>query len=116
MMQDCNVGGFKMFGFDIIIKSLRVKQIKQYLDQTLPADWKQTFESQCNKVNLSLFLRSSFRARGIKHCNNFYNQAIEDWREVKLEVGSNKEELNSHFIRYNTNITIGKTTVYDNHC
>ena len=113
LMQDCDEGGFKMFGFDIIIKSLRVKWIKQYLDQTLQADWKQTFESQCQKVNLSLFLRSNFRAIEIKHCNNFYKKAIEDWREVKLELDSNKEELNGQFIWYNTNITIGRTTVYD---
>jgi hypothetical protein len=112
MIDTLENGGLRLQDLKTKIKSLKVKWIKNIMDENYKAPWKSYIGS---KINMPVNKLPFYNLNDNDHPtfkDNFYSQLFKTWSELKYHSPKNNEQVCREIIWHNSNIRIGNKTVY----
>jgi hypothetical protein len=94
------------------IKSLKVKWIKNIMDENYKAPWKSYISSKINMTvnKLPFYNLNANDYPTLK--DNFYSHLFKTWSELKFHIPKNNEQVCREIIWHNSNILIGNKPAY----
>ena len=102
-IQNKNMGGIGMISLKEIIKTQRIKLIKDYFNDKYEY-WKSTMTNIMLPYHLNILLLSNFNIP--ENATPFYKSVFSAFKEVKLNKIGDKEDIENQCIWYNENITL----------
>jgi hypothetical protein len=113
MIQNYELGGYKMPNMEMIICANQIECIKRFL-MPIDADWKHPMRHFCKKENLDLFLQSNFDLNELPSIiPDYYHEAIKSWANIKHAEIESQQDFENELIWYNKRFKINNKTVYN---
>ena len=112
--KDYSKGGLKVIDFKYVNKAIKVKWVKQYLDPTVQADWKETLNTLSSKEKFNICMLGNYDLQEVNAClPKYYQDTFTFWKEIKCEDCDVKSDLQNQYVWYNKEIKIGNETVFN---
>jgi hypothetical protein len=105
LINNIDNGGLKLQDLDTKIKSLKLKWIKQILDETYSVPWKAYLQTHFKKVKLHKLITYNTNINDFPSMKDgFYNEMFKMWTKIHDNEVNNAEDICREVIWYNKHI------------